>query len=162
MPSILVVCTANQCRSPMAAALLRRRLADSPHREGWRVTSAGTWVQPQAPAASLMQRVAQEWGIDLRGHQAQEVGEPLLADQDLVVVMERGQKEALAIEFPWVAPRLYLLSELAGPAYDVADPIDQAFDDYRATAQELDDLIGRGLTRIIDLATHRPDLKIGR
>jgi len=136
----------------MAAALLRQRLADTPHASGWDIASAGTWARPQAPAASLMQQVAQDWGIDLGGHQAQEVSATLLAAQDLVVVMERGQKEALALEFPWVAPRLYLLSELAGPAYDVADPIDQALDDYRATAQELDDLIGRGLARIVALA----------
>lgn len=157
MPSILVVCTANQCRSPMAAALLRRRLADSPQPAGWHVASAGTWARPQASAALLMAQVAEEWGIDLRGHQAQEVSAELLADQDLVVVMERGQKEAIALEFPWVAARLYLLSELTGPAYDVADPIDQALDDYRATAQELDDLVNRGLARMIALSTNIPD-----
>ena len=157
MPSILVVCTANQCRSPMAAALLRRRLADSPQPAGWQVASAGTWVRPHAPAAPTMVQVAEEWGINLREHQAQEVSAGLLADQALVVVMERGQKEALALEFPWVAARLQLLSELAGPVYDVADPIDSSLDDYRATAQELDDLIARGLPRIIALATNIPD-----
>lgn len=135
----------------MAAALLRRRLADSPHPDAWRVASAGTWVRPQAPAAFLMQQVARDRGIDLSDHQAQEVNLALLQDQDLVLVMERGQKEALALEFPWVASRLYLLSELAGPAYDVADPIDQALEGYRATAQELDDLISRGLARMIAL-----------
>lgn len=157
MPSILVVCTANQCRSPLAAALLRRRLADNPQRTGGQVVSAGTWVRPHAPAAPLMVQVAEEWGIDLRQHQAQEVNAALLADQALVVVMERGQKEALALEFPSVASRLYLLSELAGPAYDVADPMQSSLDDYRATALELDGLIARGLPRIIALATSIPD-----
>ena len=157
MPSILVVCTANQCRSPLAAALLRRRLADSPQPAGWQVASAGTWVRPQAPAAPLMAQVAEEWGIDLHQHLAQEVSAGLLADQTLVLVMERGQKEALALEFPSMASRLYLLSELAGPAYDVADPMQSSLDDYRATAQELDDLIARGLPRILALATNIPD-----
>lgn len=153
MPAILVVCTANQCRSPVAAALLRRRLTDSPHPGPWQVASAGTWARPNAPAAALMVQVAEEWGIDLRDHRAQEVNAQLLAEQDLVLVMERGQKEALALEFPWVTPRLHLLSELAGPAYDVADPIDQALDDYQATAQELDELIERGLARMIALGS---------
>ncbi len=152
MPSILIVCTANQCRSPLAAALLRQRLASHIPPLHWQVESAGTWARPAAPAAPAMQRIAQEWGIDLTAHRAKEVDGPLLARQDLILVMEQGHKEALSLEFPSIASRIHLLSALAGHAYDVVDPIDRSLDDYRATALELDDLIARGLPRLLALA----------
>lgn len=45
MPSVLFVCTANMCRSPMAMVLFRRRLDQAGLASGWRVESAGAWAR---------------------------------------------------------------------------------------------------------------------
>lgn len=59
--SVLFVCTGNSARSPIAEALLRRRLADSV-----RVTSAGTVPKPQMHPNT--ERVLREgFGIDVSG-----------------------------------------------------------------------------------------------
>ena len=63
MPSVLFVCTAKVCRSPMAEGLFRARLGEDAGR--WRVESAGTWARNGDPAASRAQLVLQERGIDL-------------------------------------------------------------------------------------------------
>lgn len=151
MAHILVVCTANICRSPVAMVLLRDRLA----REGltgWTVGSAGTWAMEQRGAAHYSRAVMAQVGLDLDDHLARMVDESLLAEADLVLCMEEGHVEALRHEFPQHAGKIYALAEMVGPAYSVADPYGGQYIDYQRMAAELTSLIDRGLGRIIELA----------
>ncbi|MCL4504809.1 MAG: low molecular weight protein arginine phosphatase [Chloroflexi bacterium] len=124
MPSILFVCTANQTRSPIAAALFTSLLVSSGQFAGdrWRVESAGTWAEEGLPASRAAQRVMQTMGLDISRHRTRCVTAEMLAAFDLILVMEQGHKEALQVEFPVVAQRVFLLCELAGGAWDVPDP----------------------------------------
>jgi protein-tyrosine phosphatase len=123
MPSILFVCTANLYRSPLAAALLRRKLRAEAASPPWLVESAGTWTPPGLPAPGELLAAAEFIGIDLKSHLTRQVDLKLLEQFDLVLVMERGHREALGIEFPSQRQKLHLLSELAdGLEYDIADP----------------------------------------
>ncbi len=53
MINILVVCTANICRSPMGAALLRGEIKRSDLSDAWHVQSAGTWAGYGSPASEF-------------------------------------------------------------------------------------------------------------
>ena len=99
MPSILVLCHANQFRSVLAEYALRRRL-DSAE---WKVSSAGVWAKDGLPAA----RGLAAWSEmpELEQHRSRALNFVMLQDADLILVMERGQKEALALEFPAAAGR---------------------------------------------------------
>ena len=66
-PLIVCVCTGNTCRSPMAAALLRRAL-DKRGREDILVESAGLAAGATAPASEYALAAAAEIGLDLSGH----------------------------------------------------------------------------------------------
>ncbi len=151
MPSILFVCTANICRSPMACALFKRRLETEPDKESWRVESAGTWAMDGEDAAPKSQAVLLEKGINLDGHKSRTVTREVLRTFDLILTMEQGQKEALQVEFPEISRRVFLFSEMAGYRYDIADPIGGSLSDFRNTANELEDLIERGFSRICQL-----------
>lgn len=59
LPTVLVVCTGNICRSPLAEALLRTRFAGS----GLRVHSAGTHALPGVPMTDPAQQVARARGF---------------------------------------------------------------------------------------------------
>jgi protein-tyrosine-phosphatase len=150
MPSILFVCTGNLHRSPLAAAHLRRLLQER-GLGGWRVESAGTWTISERGLPLEAVKFAEFRGLDLAGHKTKVVSRDMLNDFDLVLVMERGQKEALQIEFPDVKERVYRLSEmLDGATFDIPDPV--LFPAKRE--QVLDDmliLIDRALPRIVDL-----------
>ena len=153
MPAVLMVCMANMCRSPMAMALLRRRLADAGLAGNWRVESAGTWAREGAPAAAGAQHALQQRGIDLSAHRSRGVSAELVREFDLILTMTRSQQEALQVEFKDVRDRVHLLAAMAGAPYDVPDPIGGPLSAFRASAREIDNLIARGFDRIVELAT---------
>jgi protein-tyrosine phosphatase len=155
MHSVLFVCTANICRSPMAAGLLTAILGPESVRN-WRIESAGTWAIKGETAAWKTLEVLQSRGIDARGHRSRPVDVDLLNSFQLILTMEKGQKEALRIEFPQIAKRVFTLSELSGPAYDLEDPIGGSTADFEATAREIDELIRRGFDRLVQLSEEKP------
>ncbi len=153
MPSVLFVCTANQFRSPLAAACFSQVLDRAGLLPEWRVESAGTWTIPDLPASSQAIHLADRFELPgLAAHRTRQIDQKLLDCFDLILVMEIGHLEALVSEFPSASPRLNLLSEVTeGAPYSLLDPFDQSTDPYEV-ASELIALIQNGSRRIIELA----------
>jgi protein-tyrosine phosphatase len=80
----------------------------------------------------------------------------MLRQFNIILTMERGQKEALQAEFPEVARRVYRLGDVAGVNVDVRDPIGGMTVDFEETALELERLIDLGFERICQLAQDQP------
>ena len=110
MTSILVVCTGNICRSPIAEGLLREALRVRFGDEAPAVSSAGTAGLEGRPATPEAVEAARERGTDISGHVAREVTEPMVGDADVVVTMTREQREELRAIAPAVA--VFTLKEL--------------------------------------------------
>ena len=124
MSNVLFVCTANLYRSPLVAACFQRKLKAAGQATGWLVESAGTWARPGQSAPADLVLAAGYFGIDLRAHRTQVISRELLTKHDLILVMEKGHREALNIEFPFVRNKLHLLSEVVnGMSFDILDPI---------------------------------------
>lgn len=178
MTSILVICTGNICRSPIAEGLLR----DALHRRfGERapdVSSAGTsGLEGSGAMPESVQAVA-ELGIDIGGHVARRLT-PAMADRsDLLLCMSSEHRDKLAARsdrddraftlkelvrlletLPAAAPDQGpdIVSERIAAANsarrrgavplsrddDVADPLGQPLEAYRAIAWELETWIER-------------------
>jgi protein-tyrosine phosphatase len=151
MTQILIVCTANICRSPVGEALLRDRLQKRGLAD-WTVHSAGTWANWERGASQFSVDVMAQKKLDISSHISRMVDEQLLARSSLVLCMEQGHVEALKVEFPALANRIYLLSEMIGQQFSVHDPYGGTLAMYQQMADELTMLIGDGLERIIELA----------
>lgn len=150
MPSVLFVCTANICRSPMAMAIWQSKVPDE--FSNWVIESAGTWALVGEPAARNTQLVLAEKGFIVSAHRARSVSSELLGQFNLILTMARGHKEALLVEFPDVRERVFLLSEMIGEEFDICDPYRDPIIEYRATAEEIERILSHGFERIYELS----------
>lgn len=106
---LLVVCTANICRSVMAERMLR----DAVDQRGLdvQVTSCGLLFDDE-PASDTVIAVLDERGIDARDHRSRKFTPALLADIDLVVTMERMHARELAVALDGASPRIHTLGSI--------------------------------------------------
>ena len=144
--NILFVCTGNTCRSPMAAALLRQLLNERGGKlERIRVSSAGLYAHPGAPASPEAVETMRGYGVDLANHLARELAREELAAADLILTMTNAQKNQILKIYPEVKDRTYVLREYiskdrpAGPdQWDVPDPFGQPLAVYQQCAADLE------------------------
>lgn len=115
---VLVICTANICRSPMAERLLQRAAGERGLELD--VSSAGFLFNGE-PASAKTAAVMAECGIDLGDHRSRTVSPELVEQADLVVTMERGHARDLILENPSARDRVHTLGGMAD-ALAEADP----------------------------------------
>jgi len=152
MPAILFVCTANQFRSPIAAASFAQKLASSNIPETWKVASAGTWTSSGLPAHPKAVIAAAILGLDITNHQTQEINSKLISEFDLVVVMENNHKEALELEFPQVVGKIVILGQIANVIKgEIPDPAKEGFADSDQIAELIDTSIKRSFSKLVQL-----------
>ncbi len=71
---------------------------------------------------------------------------------NLILTMERGQKEALQMAFPNQANKVYLLTEMVGGYWEIVDPIGGPLIDFEDTAREIEQILLVGYKRICQAA----------
>ncbi|MEA2080143.1 MAG: low molecular weight protein arginine phosphatase [Pseudomonadota bacterium] len=152
MPSILFVCSANQCRSPMAHVLFEAFFVGKGVREEWRVESAGIWAYEGSRATANAQKAMAERGLDLTQHLSQPADSVLLKQFDLTLVMEQRHKTVLQEQNPQLVDRIYLMREIAGQEANFADPVGGSLERYSAAADELEKIIEDSYERITGYA----------
>ncbi|HMC65865.1 MAG TPA: L-threonylcarbamoyladenylate synthase [Gemmataceae bacterium] len=138
---IVFVCTGNTCRSPLAEALCKKRLAerlgcapaDLP-RHGFAVQSAGLAAMIGDRAAPEAIDVGHDLGVDLTSHVSQPLTAELVARADLLVVMTQAHLAGVLMRYPGSETPIRLL---CGDGNDVPDPIGCDEGVYRECAQQI-------------------------
>lgn len=115
MKNILVICTGNICRSPMAEYLLRRELGPD-----FDVQSAGLCAVVDGSADPLARKIAAAHGVSLDGHKARQVNQDVLRWADLVLTMEERQKEYLLQRYPYLEGKAFRYGDSV--QVDIPDP----------------------------------------
>lgn len=121
---ILVVCTANICRSPAAAALLRRELAPLVADGTIRVDSAGVAAVNGMPACDLSSALVGEFvarqypgdpvaQLPADAHAARRVTPEMVREADLILALDRSHRAELARVDPAARPRTFTLRQAA-------------------------------------------------
>ena len=143
--NILYVCTGNTDRSPLMAAIVRRRLAEAlrvkeselPAR-GFQIQSAGLAAQEGRRASVNVRKVGREWPggpLDLEGHVARRVTRELVECATRIYCMERAQRDQILAFFPHRERDVSLLDpELA----DIDDPDGMGLSEFKRLARRLD------------------------
>lgn len=143
--NILVVCTGNICRSPMAEGLLRQRLAATREGAPIHVHSAGTHGLDGEPAAPLAVQAAAEMGVDISAHRARSLDREMVRRADLILAMEPFHREivmrALA---PGKKRKVQLMAQ-----FDATTDTDSIEDPYQRPLAAYRECIGR-LSRCVE------------
>lgn len=156
MKQILVVCTANVCRSPLVASLLQQRIAQAGLADVVTVASAGVRAVTGDAVDPKIIAMLDGMGVDLAAKYATPVAEQALREADLVLVMEEAHRQALFYRLPSALPKVFLLSELAGRYDEVTDPHGASEAEYQATLHLVTTLLAEGwleLLRRLDIKT---------
>jgi len=138
---ILLVCTGNTCRSPMAEGIARKMIAerlkcpaDELQDRGVMVLSAGIAANLGSAASSEGVEVLKPLGIDLSAHESQPVTEQLIKHADVIWTMTRSHRQAILDQWPEAGSRTFTLSL---DNRDIADPIGGPVEYYRKCAAQI-------------------------
>ncbi|WP_227396939.1 low molecular weight protein-tyrosine-phosphatase [Jeotgalibacillus aurantiacus] len=148
MKRVLFVCLGNICRSPLAEAVMRQKVADHGLADKIEVASAGTagWHQGNPPHEGTI-RVLKENSIPHEGLTSNQLTRHDLEHYDYIVALDRSVSEDLnkLSRATQKNPKYILLLELIDAGtLDVPDPY------YTNNFQESYDLINRGCDALIE------------
>ncbi|MCK5552807.1 MAG: low molecular weight phosphotyrosine protein phosphatase [Deltaproteobacteria bacterium] len=152
---VLVVCTGNICRSPMAEGLMIERLRQE-GKPSPSVLSAGIFATPENLPDPFAVQVAGEEGIDISGHRARVVNNGNLSWADIVLVMEAGQREFISMEFPRHSAKVVLLGNFGSQGGEIADPYGASLEAYRACFGEIREALS-GFIQFLSSSSPRMD-----
>lgn len=146
--TVLFVCTGNTCRSPMAAGLAKKLLAerlgckvrDLP-RKGYKVLSAGAFGTDGARASPEAVKAAGELGADISRHRSRRLTKELIRRADLVFCMTDSHVETAVRLAPEAKGKLRRLD----PQGAVPDPIGGGAALYRRVARQIDKALRNAL-----------------
>jgi protein-tyrosine phosphatase len=147
---VLLVCTGNTCRSPMAVGLLRRALARKLglgdrelDRFGYSVESAGLVAHGGAPPTSHAVEILREEGIDISLHRTRTLSREMIRDSDLVLAMTEAHLSLVRELAPECDHKVQLLDP---EGEDVPDPFGGEREAYRACLER----IRRGVESVVE------------
>lgn len=145
--NIMLICTGNICRSPMAEAVFLSHFAP----DGVQICSAGIAALVGQPPDQLARLVMQERGYDISEHRAQQATLPMLARMDLILGLEQVHIDWITERFPHLRGRAHKLGRWLGNA-DIDDPYHRPKAEFERAFQEIDNSSREWMKRIKALA----------
>ena len=133
---VVVICSGNRFRSPIAEAVLRREAEALPVR----VRSFGTMDLPSGHALSEALELAPGYDLDLMSHRSRRIAGEDLTDADLVIGFEQIHVSTAVVGAGAQRERTFLITELvAGLDESAPSQEDGVVDRARAAVRQADE-----------------------
>ena len=132
---LLIICSGNTCRSPMAAGLVT--LISRVRGLSIDGRSAGLRPHPNKEVAENAVAVMNELGVDISSDYSKPVSSDLLTWSDYVIPVQRSLGDEVIEHFPEVGPKILHLE------CDVHDPYCGSIGEYRDVRNQLHQLLSR-------------------
>jgi protein-tyrosine phosphatase len=128
----------------MAAAMLQEGLGAR-----FRVVSAGLGARDGFPAHPQAARLMAARALDLSGHASRQLTPELALGADLILVMDRAQKELCEHMLPSVKGRVFLLGQWRRPVpLEVPDPYQRGPEVFREVLDAIDLCVADWIPRL--------------
>jgi len=139
--SILVVCAGNICRSPTGEYLLKDKLKDKFKdkviNSNIVVSSAGLTALVGKGAEATASSIALTNNIDMSAHKGRQLSTALIAENDLILVMEERHLSDLLGQYPQARGKTFLLGKWIDNT-EIPDPYRQSHEAFEHVYQLLD------------------------
>ena len=153
---ILLVCTGNTCRSPMAEGIINKLISEKKI-DSIEVNSAGTGTIDGSPATDYAIEVAKHWDIDIAGHRSTVLTANLIRQADLILAMGHEHVQRIISSDKSARDKTHLLKGFPNPCNPtqerVEDPIGGSLEQYNQTFLELDEELRKIFPRIIEISS---------
>ena len=148
---ILLVCTANICRSPMAEGVFRAHLSTLGLSRKFKVDSAGTHAsQPGHPPDPRAVKVLASHGIDIRRLRARQVREKDFLDSDHILALDDRHLAWLRGKSPeFCRSKIDIITSHSGPPEGIPDPYFASANSFIEVHEQIDQAVSRWLEAVI-------------
>jgi protein-tyrosine phosphatase len=139
---ILVLCTGNICRSPVAEAMLNAHLA------GKIVESAGLGALVDAPADATAAELAADAGLDVSQHCARQATTSMFRQADLILVMSESQKARVSELDPSSSGKTMLVGHWLPGRPEIPDPYRKSREAFVHVHHRLEEAVNAWVLRL--------------
>jgi protein-tyrosine phosphatase len=163
IPLVLIVCTGNTCRSPMAEGVLKTMLRQRGLEGEYDVESAGVAAVDWGEATAETREAAWERGIDLTLHRPRQITSQMTREADLILVMNERHRSRIAVIDPHARERTHILRKVAAELKgsepigrrEIEDPYGGPPSGYRKVLKTIWNDLEKGFDGIIGRAGDR-------
>ncbi len=131
--NIVVVCTGNLCRSPLAEALIRKKIESVPQ-ANVNVQSTGVYAVDGYPATEEMVVQGNRLDVDLSNHKAQQLTPAIIERAGLILSVSTRHSNMIISDSPQAAQKVRLLGEFID-VDEIPDPYQMGEAAYISAAE---------------------------
>jgi len=146
VPTILFVCTANICRSPIAEKLFNHYVREAGL--NYIGDSCGLFPGGEPISAGSLQLLLEKGILEAQEHYSKQFTPDMISGSRLVLTMEERQRDFLRGNAPNSSAKILTLNEYLGEPGDIGDPYGSGIDTYRKTFEIIDDRIRRLIPKL--------------